>query len=53
MSFIWLTVWLLAGTPNVDVFDMNGWAITFGIALLIDFGLVVFYLDDGGDWWIF
>lgn len=38
MTFIWLIVWLLSNTPNVDVLGggWNDWGIALAVCLAID-----------------
>ncbi len=37
MTFIWLIVWLIAGTPQVLMFGAwNDWGVALGVCLAID-----------------
>ncbi len=36
MTFIWIVVWLLSGTPQVFIHPINNWGVALGVCLLID-----------------
>jgi hypothetical protein len=36
MTFVWLIVWLFAGTPDVHLHGPGPWTVAFVVCLLID-----------------
>lgn len=37
ITILWLLVWLLCGTPNVEVFDeTNTWGLALVVCIIID-----------------
>jgi hypothetical protein len=36
MIFLWLFIWLIAGTPEVNFSLVNGWAIFLIISIVMD-----------------